>query len=161
MLPKIGNAFDAQLSNLQRANLDCFAEEVICKPRSSHDEDLPRTSFSGGLSNKTFITANEWLGVAITYLIVCQLKRGRDILDKGFDDNDKKFAKKVQKQHDKVNKAAKRCELLASSHLQHRGDFLQRARAERKMAGRDKEKKTSSKITRSIGTTIQRGILLQ
>ena len=29
------------------------------------------------------------------------------------------------------------------------------------MAGRDKEKKTSSKITRSIGTTIQRGILLQ
>jgi hypothetical protein len=60
--------------------LDRLVDDVIRSQRSCIREVYPRTNFSKGFTNLTLLTANEWLGVCFTIMLLSMMDRGIEVL---------------------------------------------------------------------------------
>ena len=72
--------FVESLTPKQRAAIDTIVDDMMGNLRSSKKKDFPRVNFTHGITNLTFLTAEEWAGVALAYLLVCRSHRGRLVL---------------------------------------------------------------------------------
>ena len=59
------------LTPKQQAAIDTLVDNMMGNLRSSKKKDFPRVNFTHGITNLTFLTAEEWAGIALTYLLVC------------------------------------------------------------------------------------------
>jgi len=105
VLKDVAKCFIDPMPPRQKESLDKYVDQLYSKQRCSGMNNGLRTNFSKGITNATILTANEWPGLLLTYLVVAQTYEGQDILDKRFDEDDKKFF--IQQKNKKAAKKAK------------------------------------------------------
>ena len=113
-------AFVSGMSTKTQGKVDDMVDTMFLEHRSSERDTYPRTNFSKGCSNMKLLQAFEWPGLLIVYLVMTQTYQGRSILKYRFDDDDKRYQKRVQQWKDKLSKKANRSALLRS-HGHHAG----------------------------------------
>ncbi len=74
--------FVSMLKPKQKEAIDHLVDEMFGSLRSSQKEKYPRLNFTNGITNLTFLTAEEWLGVSVCFLIITVSQRGQAILKK-------------------------------------------------------------------------------
>jgi len=72
----------ANLTPLERQKVDRLVNHTFARYRSSESKNFPRTNFVRGITNLTLITADEWVGVALTLLLVLHNREGWDLFKK-------------------------------------------------------------------------------
>ena len=64
--------------------LDELVDKLLVGQRSTARRGLPRSNFSHGFSNLTMVTADEWMGMLFTLLLVVSTERGAALFEKRF-----------------------------------------------------------------------------
>ena len=97
VLKDVAKCFIDPMPPRQKENLDKFVDQLYSKQRCSGMNNGLRTNFSKGITNATILTANEWSGLLLTYLIVAQTYEGQNLLDKRFEEDDMKYLQDQKK----------------------------------------------------------------
>ena len=107
VLKDVAKCFVDPMPPRQKEKLDKYVVQLFSKQKCSGMSNGLRTNFSKGITNATILTANEWTGLLLTYLIIARTYQGQDLLDQRFDEDDKKFLIKQKKKKDNAKGKAK------------------------------------------------------
>lgn len=98
----IALAFISPMLPKQREQVDTMISSIMRGQRCRGMCSGLRTNFTKGVTNCTLLTANEWAGLLLAYLIINQTYQGAIIIESRFDDKEKDWAKHVAKRNKTV-----------------------------------------------------------
>ena len=76
------------LSPTRKREVDFLVDELLVGIRSSARKEFPRASFAKGFTNLTNVTADEWMGMLFTLVLVLTTERGAAICEPRFSKED-------------------------------------------------------------------------
>ena len=78
--PNSTGMYLAPWKQVEKAQLDILCNRVHYSLRSSRKDEYPRCTFKRGITNLTLLTANEWMGVLFTILVIGASRDGKRLM---------------------------------------------------------------------------------
>lgn len=91
-------SFTSKLNVRGKYDIDNMVDDMFGKLKNSMKKEFPRINFCHGVTNLSFVTAEEWVGLGLCYLLVCLSHRGQCLLQQVHTNDLTRYNKEVARQ---------------------------------------------------------------